>query len=76
MIPRDKRQAPQRDLLETYLEDILNPRHELVALAKDEGIKFRQTFCKRLLGLIWQVGRYAQEGSEATRYTRYSVVRA
>lgn len=25
MIPRDKRQAPQRDLLETYLEDILNP---------------------------------------------------
>jgi hypothetical protein len=24
MIPRDKRQAPQRDLLETYFEDILN----------------------------------------------------
>lgn len=34
MIPRDKRQAPQRDLLETYLEDILNPRHELMQMGK------------------------------------------
>lgn len=34
MIPRDKRQAPQRDLLETYLEDILNSRHELVQMGK------------------------------------------
>ena len=32
---------------------------QLVELAKDEGIKFRQTFCKGLTGLVWQVGRYA-----------------
>ena len=34
MIPRDDRQKPQRDLLETYLEDILNTRHELLQMAK------------------------------------------
>jgi|TARA_R110000824_G_scaffold87309_6_gene215385 IS5 family transposase len=32
---------------------------QLVDLAKDEGIKFRQTFCKGLPGMVWQVGRYA-----------------
>ena len=32
---------------------------QLVALARDEGITFRQTFCKRLTGRVWQVGRYA-----------------
>jgi len=34
MIPRDNRQAPQRDLLVTYLEDILNTRHERVQMGK------------------------------------------
>ena len=32
---------------------------QLVAQARDEGIKFRQTFCKGLPGMVWQVGRYA-----------------
>jgi len=32
---------------------------QLVNLAKDEGIKFCQTFCKGLPGRVWQVGRYA-----------------
>ena len=32
---------------------------QLVELAKDEGIKFRQTFCKKLPDMVWQVGRYA-----------------
>jgi hypothetical protein len=32
---------------------------QLVAEARNEGAKFRQTFCKRLPGLIWQVCRYA-----------------
>jgi IS5 family transposase len=34
MIPRDNRQAPQRDLPLTYLEDILNTRHKLVQMEK------------------------------------------
>ncbi len=34
MVPRDKRQSPQRDLLKTYLEDILNTRHEMMQMGK------------------------------------------
>jgi len=32
---------------------------QLVTLAKAEGIKFQQTFAKRLPGLLWHIGRYA-----------------
>ena len=32
---------------------------QLVELAKDEGIKFNQTFIKALSGLVWKVSRYA-----------------
>ncbi len=51
MIPRDKRQAPQRDLLETYLEDILNPRHELVPMGK----RIDWTACKQHFGQLYAV---------------------
>jgi len=51
MIPRDKRQAPQRDLLETYLEDILNPRHELVQMGK----RIDWTACEQHFGRLYAV---------------------
>lgn len=51
MIPRDKRQAPQRDLLETYLEDILNPRHELVQMGK----RIDWTACEQHFGQLYAV---------------------
>lgn len=34
MFRPDSRQKPQRDLLETYLDDIIDTRHELVVLGK------------------------------------------
>lgn len=34
MFRPDSRQKPQKDLLETYLEDIIDSRHELVILGK------------------------------------------
>ena len=51
MTPRDKRQAPQRDLLETYLEDILNPRHELVQMGK----RIDWTACEQHFGQLYAV---------------------
>ncbi|MFT6466776.1 transposase, partial [Halopseudomonas sp.] len=51
MIPRDKCQAPQRDLLETYLEDILNPRHELVQIGK----RIDWTACEQHFGQLYTV---------------------
>lgn len=51
MIPRDKRQAPQRDLLETYLEDILNTRHELVQMGK----RIDWTTCEAHFGQLYAV---------------------
>ena len=51
MIPRDKRQAPQRDLLETYLEDILNSRHELVQMSK----RIDWTACEQHFGQLYAV---------------------
>lgn len=55
MIPRDKRQAPQRDLLETYLEGILNTRHELVQLGK----RIDWSACEQHFGQLYaaQAGR-------------------
>lgn len=32
---------------------------QLVTLAKEEGVKFRQTYLSKLSGLQWQIGRYA-----------------
>lgn len=51
MIPRDKRQAPQRDLLKTYLEDILNTRHELVQMGK----QIDWTACEHHFGQLYAV---------------------
>ena len=51
MIPRDKRQAPQRDLLETYLEGILNTRHELVQLGK----RIDWSACEQHFGQLYAV---------------------
>lgn len=51
MIPRDKRQAPQRGLLETYLEDILNTRHELVQLGK----RIDWSACEQYFGQLYAV---------------------
>ena len=42
---------------------------QLVDLAKDEGIKFRQTLCKGLTGMVWQVGRYAHARQFKRRHT-------
>lgn len=51
MIPRDKRQAPQRDLLKTYLEDILNTRHELVQMGK----RIDWSACEQHFGQLYAV---------------------
>ena len=51
MIPRDKRQVPQRDLLEIYLEDILNPRNELVQMGK----RIDWTACEHHFGRLYAV---------------------
>lgn len=51
MIRRDKRQAPQRDLLETYLEDILNTRHELEQMGK----RTDWTVCEQHFGQLYAV---------------------
>lgn len=47
MIPRGKRRALQQDLLETYLEDIINPRHELMK----KGHRIRSVVCEEHFGL-------------------------
>jgi IS5 family transposase len=48
MIPRDRHQAPQRDLLETYLEEILDSRHELVQMGK----RVDRTVCEQHFGQL------------------------
>jgi IS5 family transposase len=51
MIPRDNRQAPHRDLLATYLEDILNTRHELVQMGKRTDWKA----CEQHFGRLYAI---------------------
>ena len=49
MIPKDKRQQPQKAMFETYLEDIINARHPLVRMA--ERIDWDN--CEQHFGPYW-----------------------
>jgi len=51
MLPRENRQAPQRDLPVTYLEDILNTRHELVQMGKRTDWKA----CEQHFGRLYDI---------------------
>ena len=51
MIPRDNRQAPHRDLLATYLEEVLNTRHELVQMGK----RIDWATCEQHFGRLYAV---------------------
>ena len=55
MRPRDNRQDPQRDLLQTYLDDIINTRHELVLMAD----RIDWSVCEQHFGALYatDVGR-------------------